>query len=56
MGRRKMSYDISDTNADDDDGVIEPTIEMSKAKARAKAKPKTKPKAKRNGPKKTQNT
>ena len=51
MGRSKMSYDINDTNADDDDAIIEPTIESDrnvkgKGKSKGKAKDKTKGKKK----------
>ena len=52
-----MSYDISDTNAEDDEGVFHPTVDYnSNAKVKAKAKPKAKPKAKTKGPERTQNT
>ncbi len=47
IGRSKMSYDISDTNADDDDAVIEPTIEYDRnAKGKGKSKGKAKDQAK----------
>ena len=52
IGRSQMSYDISDTNADDEDTVFEPTIEYDrnakgKGKGKGKAKDKSKGKKKR---------
>jgi hypothetical protein len=47
IGRYKMSYDISDTNAEEDDIVIDPTIEYDRnAKGKGKSKGKAKGKAK----------
>jgi hypothetical protein len=47
IGRAKMSYDISDTNAEDEDGIIHPTINYNRnAKGKGKGKGKSKSKAK----------
>ena len=51
IGRAKMSYDISDTNAEDDEGIIHPTIDYNR-NAKGKGKGKAKGKAKAKGKKK----
>ena len=52
IGRAKMSYDISDTNAQDDEGVIHPTVEPNRS-AKGKGKGKGKAKGKGLGKSKT---
>jgi hypothetical protein len=48
IGRAKMKYDISDTCAEDDEGVIHPTVEYNwNAKNKGKGKGKAKGKNKR---------
>ena len=52
-----MSYDISDTNAEDDEGVIHPTIEYNRnAKDKGKGKAKGKAKGKNKRAQRTQST
>jgi hypothetical protein len=55
-GRAKMSYDISDTSAEDDEGIIHPTIDYNRnAKDKGKGKGKGKAKGKSLGKSKTKN-
>jgi hypothetical protein len=51
IGRAKISYDISDTNAEDDEHIIHPTIEPNR-NAKGKGKGKGKDKGKGKGKKK----
>ncbi len=47
-----MSYDISDTNAEDDEGVIHPTVDLNQS-AKGKGKGKGNAKGKSRGKSKT---
>jgi hypothetical protein len=55
IGGARMSYDISDTNAEDDEGFFHPTVDYNsnaKGKGKGKAKGKAKGKSKNKGPRK----
>ena len=55
IGGARMSYDISDTNAEDDEGFFHPTVDYNsnakgKSKGKGKGKGKGKAKGKNKGP------